>query len=204
MLMQRVLAMTAMTLLLGIPAMSAQAASAPADQDMKTLKGERRVMGTVEEVKGDQAKVNTGEVQPRFIPLKPSREKGLPEIHEGDKIEITLNDQNLIVDYHLVDGSGHPQAGHEHQVVKGQIAKPLVVGHDEAVIKTKDGQEKTFEIRSQARSKVASVPVGIDAVFLLDETNKIVDVNFKDEAAAKRAGEVPHKKSPIKGTEERK
>ncbi|HJU06003.1 MAG TPA: hypothetical protein VJ692_12705 [Nitrospiraceae bacterium] len=204
MLMTRVVAMMAMAVLLGAPAMSAQAASAPADQDTKTLKGERRVLGTVEEVKGDQAKVNTGEVQPRFIPLKASREKGLPEIKEGDRIEITVNEQNLLVDYHLVDQSGHPQAGHEHQIVKGQIAKPMPVGHEEAVIRMKDGQEKSYEVRSQVRSKMASIPVGIDAVFLVDETGKIVDVNFKNEEAAKRAGEVPHQKSPIKGTEERK
>jgi hypothetical protein len=200
MLMKRVLAATAITMVLGATAMSAQAASAPADQDTKTLKGERRVMGTVEEVKGDQAKVNTGEVQPRFIPLKPSREKGLPEIKEGDNIEITLNEQNLIVDYHMVDKSGHPEAGHEHQVVKGQIAKPMAVGHEEAVIRMKDGQEKSYEVRSQARSKMASIPVGIEAVFLVDETGKIADVNFKNEEAAQRAGEVPQKKSPPKGT----
>lgn len=177
-----------------------QAASQPADQDTKTLKGSRQVMGTVEEVKSDQIKVNTGEMQPRFIPLTQAKEKGLPEIKQGDKIEITLNDQNLIVDFHLVDASGHPKGGHEHQIVKGQIAKPLGVGHEEALIKMKDGQEKSYEVRSQARSKMASIPVGIEAEFLLDETNKIVDVTFKDKAAAKEAGEVPHKKSPPKGT----
>ena len=201
-LAKKCLTITAAVMMVSVGTVPVQAASQHSDQD--TLRGERRVTGTVEDVKGDQARVNTGEVQPRFIPLKPSREKGLPEIHKGDTIEITLNEQNLIVDYHLVDESGHSQAGNDHQVVKGQIAKPLAIGHDQAVIKTKDGEEKTFEIRSQARSKVASIPIGIDAVFLVDETNKIVDANFKDEAAAKQAGEVPHKKSPLKGTEERK
>jgi hypothetical protein len=76
----------------------------------------------------------------------------------------------------------------------------MAVGHEKAVIETKDGQEKSYEIRPQARSKMASIPVGIEAVFLVDETNKIVDVNFKDEAAAQRAGKVPEKKSPPKGT----
>lgn len=195
-----VLTITAVAMMLTATAIPTQAASSPADQDTKTLKGERRVTGTVEEIRSDQIKVNTGEVQPRFIPLNQAKEKDLPDIKEGDTIEITLNDQNLIVDFHLVDKSGHPQAGHEHQVVKGQIAKPMAVGHEEAVIRMKDGQEKSYEVRSQARSKVASIPVGIDAVFLVDETGKIADVNFKNEEAAKRAGEVPEKKSPPKGT----
>jgi ribosomal protein S1 len=198
--MKRLLACTATAVLLSVTTVSVQAASVPADQDNPMLQGERRIMGTVEEVKSDQIKVNTGEIQPRFIPLKPAKDKGLPMINEGDKIEITVNDQNLVVDYHLIDASGHSVAAHDHQVVKGRIAKAMAVGHEKAVIETKDGQEKSYEIRPQARSKMASIPVGIEAVFLVDETNKIVDVNFKDKAAAQSAGKVPEKKSPPKGT----
>ena len=186
--------------LLMMPATAVLAASGHPDKDTALIQGERRVMGTVEEIKGDQIKVNTGEVQPRFIPLNQAREKQLPEIKEGDKIEITVNDQNLIVDYHLVDKSGHPKAAADHQVIKGRIAKPLAVGHEHAVIQAQDGTEKTYEVRSQARSKIASIPVGVDAVFLVDEMDKIADVTFKDQQAAERAGEVPHKKSPPKGT----
>jgi hypothetical protein len=173
---------------------------ATADTPEKLLQGNRRIAGTVEEVKGDQARVNTGEVQPRFIPLKPSREKGLPAIKEGDKVEIIVNDQNLVVDYHLVGASDHPKTSTEHQIIKGQIAKPMAVGHEQAVIRTKDGKESSYEIGSQARSKMASIPVGVEAVFMVDETNKIVDVTFKDEKAAKQAGKMPEKKSPPKGT----
>ncbi|MGH7230611.1 MAG: hypothetical protein ACREJU_04545 [Nitrospiraceae bacterium] len=199
MVMKRLLALTA-TVMLSAAAVSAQAASAPVDQDTKTLQGERRVMGTVEEIKADQIKVNTGEMQPRFIPLNQAKEKGLPQVKEGDQVEITVNDQNLIVDFHLINDSGHPKTSADHQVVKGRIAKPMAVGHEKAVIRMKDGQEKSYEVRSQARSKMASIPVGIDAVFLVDETGKIADVNFKNEEAAQRAGEIPGKKSPPKGT----
>ena len=198
--MKQALASVATAVMLSAAAVSAHAASAPADQDTKTLQGERRVIGTVEEIKGDQLKLNTGEVQPRFIPLKQAREKGLPEIKEGDQIEVTINDQNLIVDYHVTGDAGHPKRSAEHQIVKGQIAKPMAVGHERAVIKTEAGEEKRFEVRSQVRSKMASIPVGVDAEFLVDETDKIVDVTFKDEKAAKRAGEIPEKKSPLKGT----
>ena len=181
----------------------AMAASQPHDGDTKALQGERKVMGTVEEIKSDQIRVNTGEVQPRYIPLNQAKEKGLPAINKGDAIEITVNDQNLIVDYHLVNESGQTLTHAAHQVVKGQIAQPLVVGHDEATIRTEDGKELSFVIRSQARSKMASIPVGASAVFLVDETNKIVDVNFSNEEAVSRAGDTPEKKSPLKGAQRR-
>jgi hypothetical protein len=175
----------------------------PADGDMKALQGERQVMGTVEDVKADQIRVDTGEVQPRFIPLKEAKEKGLPEINKGDRLEITVNDQNLIVDYHLAGGSGQALQGVHHHVVKGQISQPMVVGHERATIRTDAGKEETFEIRSQARSKMAAIPMGIDAVFLLDETNKIADVNFENKQAVERAQDPGHIKSPTKGAQRR-
>jgi hypothetical protein len=179
------------------------AASQPHESDTKMLQGERQVMGTVEEIKSDQIRVNTGEVQPRYIPLNQAKEKGLPEIKKGDALEITVNDQNLIVDYHLVNDSGQPLEHAKHQVVKGRIAQPLVIGHDEAVIRTEDGKELSYVIRSQARSKMASIPVGTDAIFMVDEANKIVDVNFSNKEAVSRAGETPDKKSPLKGAQRR-
>jgi len=58
-------------------------------------------------------------------------------------------------------------------------------------------------IRSQARSKMASIPVGTDAVFLVDETNKIVDVNFEGKEGVNQAGDTKGKKSPLKGNQRR-
>jgi hypothetical protein len=179
------------------------AASQPHDSDTKALQGERQVIGTVEDIKSDQIRVNTGEVQPRYIPLNQAKEKGLPEIKKGDALEITVNDQNLIVDYHVVNQSGQPVKEGTHQIVKGQIAQPLVIGHDQAVIRTEDGKELSFAIRSQARSKMASIPIGTEAVFLVDETNKIVDVNFSNKEAVDRAGDTFDKKSPLKGAQRR-
>jgi translation initiation factor IF-1 len=199
---QRWVGIVSAVCLLAVP-VGTRAASQPHDAETKTLQGEQRVMGTVEEIKSDQIRVNTGEVQPRYIPLNQAKEKGLPEIKKGDAIEITVNDQNLIVDYHLVNESGQPLQHAKHQVVKGQIAQPLVIGHDHAVIRTADGKELSFVIRSQARSKMASIPVGTDAIFLVDETNKIVDVNFSNKEAVGRAGDTPEKKSPLKGAQRR-
>lgn len=175
----------------------------PHDSGAPLLEGQRHLEGTVEQIKGGQLQLNTGETTPRFIPLKAAKEKGFPEIKVGDVIELTINDQNLLVDYHPLDASGQPVGHTGHHILKGQIALPLVIGHDRALIRTEDGKETPYHIRTQARSKMASIPVGIDALFMVDETNKIVDVNLASEEAAERAGQLPEAKSPLKGAQQR-
>lgn len=192
--MNRFSGLTFMALLLAAgPSAVSLAVESPTEQER--LQGNRVIIGTVEEVKAGQIKVDTGDVHPRFLPLREAKEKDLAPIKKGDKIEITVNDQNLIVDYHRLGEPG------QHQVVRGQIAEPLVIGHDQVLIQTEDGVKKEYEIRSQARSKMASIPTGVDAVFLLDETNKIVDVTLPSSEAVGQATESVEKKSPIKGAQ---
>lgn len=178
-------------------------ADSPGSDSKPLLSGQRHLKGTVERIKGDQLQINTGEVQPRFIPLKQAREKNFPEIKIGDTIEITVNDQNLLVDYHLLDEHGQSSRQASHQILKGQITQALTIGHDTALIRTENGNEQNFEIRTQARSKVASIPIGIEAVFMLDETNKIVDANFASNAAVKNASKIPERKAPGMGAQQR-
>jgi TusA-related sulfurtransferase len=156
------------------------------------IKGDRTVTGTVIDVSGDQIKVNTGEVQPRFLPLNMAKEKGAT-VQKGDQLEITLNEQNLVVDFHPMGQQS------THKVIKGQLASPLTVGHDRAMIRTDQGTEEGFEIRPLARSKVAAIPVGVSAVFLIDEMNKIADATFGTQEAVERAQAQWQNKSPIKG-----
>lgn len=54
-------------------------------------------------------------------------------------------------------------------------------------------------ISSMARSKVASLPVGAEAVFLMDEMGQIVDVTFGNQKEAEKAQHLGKKKSPLKG-----
>ncbi len=54
---------------------------------------------------------------------------------------------------------------------------------EEVVVKTEDGKTSTYPLRPLIRSKMASVPIGEPAVFLVDETNHIVDVTFGDLSA---------------------
>jgi hypothetical protein len=156
------------------------------------IAGDRTLIGTVTDVTGDQIKVTTGEMQPRFLPLSMAKEKGTM-VQKGDQVEITVNEQNLVVDYHPV---GQQSA---HKVIKGQLASPLTVGHDRVVIRTDQGTDEGFEIRPLVRSKVAAIPVGVAAVFLIDESNKIADATFGSRDAVERAQAEWQKKSPIKG-----
>ncbi|MER3425230.1 MAG: hypothetical protein C4293_20390, partial [Nitrospiraceae bacterium] len=90
------------------------------------------------------------------------------------------------------------EGGH-HRIVQGRIDQPLTIGHEEAVIRTDEGKEEHYAVRSQARSKVASIPIGVEAVFLVDETNEIADVTFGSKEAVDRAAKLWQKKTPIKG-----
>ena len=157
------------------------------------LKGNRSVLGKVLAVTSDQIKVDIGEVQPRFLPLKQAQQKGFPEIKEGDELIVTLNAENLLVDYHPIDGESSA-----HTIIRGEVAQNLTIGHDTVVIRS-EGKEKTYTIRSQARSKLAAIPVGTPAVFLIDETNQIADATFSSAQAVKEGHRQPVPKPPLKG-----
>jgi len=165
--------------------------------DSHTFPGNRVLLGTVDEVRSEQARIDTGEVSPRFIPMGVRMAKDLPALKKGDRVEITVNDQNLLVDAHLVGESSY------HRVVEGQLVQALVTGHDRAVFRTTRGKEESHAIRPVARSKMASIPVGVDAVFLIDEMDRIVDVTFGNKEAVHRAAELWQKKTPLKGNFDR-
>ena len=175
-----------------IGAVSSAAAEVPGT-DAELLSGDRVLLGTVEEIRSDQAKINIGEGQPRYIPMNVRKAKGLPDLKTGDLVEVTVNDQNLLVDVHKVGEASH------HRVVRGQLAGPVDTGHDKAVIRTTDGKEESHLVRPVARSKVASIPVGADVIFLIDELDKIVDVTMGSVESVHRAAELGQQKSPLKG-----
>lgn len=161
------------------------------------IQGDRLILGKVVAIASKQIEVDIGEIQPRFLPLKSATEKNF-SIHPGDNLVLVLNEQNLVVDYHLVGDSTM-----KHRIVRGTIAQNLPVGHHYAVIRATNGDEEDVEILPTARSKIASIPVGVEAVFLLDETNKIVDATFANADALSQARRQPEQKSTIKGAHQR-
>ena len=163
------------------------------DDAEKLLKGNRSVLGKVLAITSDHIKVDIGEVQPRFLPLKQAQQKGFPGITEGDDLIVVLNAQNLLVDYHPLDGQASA-----HTIIRGEIAQNLLVGQEQVVIKSA-GKELSFTIRSQVRSKVAAIPVGVAAVFLIDETNQIADVGLSGRQTGKQAERLTDSMPPIKG-----
>jgi hypothetical protein len=171
----------------------ADAAAEAQGTDAQLLSGDRVLLGTVEDVRSDQARIHTGEGQPRFVPMNVRKVKGLQDLKKGDLVEVTVNDQNLLVDVHKAGESTH------HRVVRGQLAGPVDTGHDKAVIRTTNGKEESHLVRPVARSKVASIPVGADVIFLLDELDKIVDVTMESVESVHRAAELGQRKSPLKG-----
>jgi len=163
------------------------------DDAEKLLKGNRSVLGKVLAITSDQIKVAIGEVQPRFLPLKQAQQKGFPGITEGDDLIVVLNAENLLVDYHPLEGQASA-----HTIIRGEIAQNLPVGQEQVVIKSA-GKERSFTIRSQVRSKVAAIPVGVAAVFLIDETNQIADVGLSGRQTGKQAERLTDSMPPIKG-----
>lgn len=169
-----------------------EGASRPSLEAGQGITGDRMLAGTVTKIAGGQIEVDTGEVQPRVLPLKDATDKGFPTLKMGDKLNIMLNEQNLVVDFHLV---GQPSS---HLRVIGQLALPLAVGHEKAIVRKEDGNEESYAIKPPARSKVAAIPVGARAVFLIDETHQIADAMLEPHPAG-----LSGKKSPIKSAQQR-
>ncbi len=154
--------------------------------------GTREVIGVVEEMRSEQIKIDTGDLQPRYLAAKYREKKGLPPFKVGDQVVVTLNPQNQVVDAHL-EGEEH-----NHKILRGRLAQSLTTGQEKAVIKVTEGGEESHMIKPLARAKVAGVPVGVDALFLIDEASQIADVTYANQAAAQKAAAASQDRSPLK------
>ncbi len=158
------------------------ASSGKHHQGYTLLPNHRVISGVVEEISEDQAKVrsgDTGEISPRYLSLNRAKEKGFT-LQQGDKLDIVVNAKNLVVDYHIKNGASESH----HRVIKGFLAQPLKVGQEQAIIKSQDGQKQSFPVRPLARSGVAAIPFDAEALFLIDETNKIASATLAQDVVA--------------------
>jgi len=165
------------------PAISINQGMKATNANSIVLPDDRLVVGTVEEVTDGQVKVNTGELMPRYLPQKEETEDRRRPLIKGDLVEIWVNDEDVVVDYHPLDTLGW------HKIIRGSLVQPLAVGQEWAVIKKDKGNEEAYAIRPLARSKVAAMPVDSPALFLVDKANKIVDATFGSQEALARAAE---------------
>jgi hypothetical protein len=153
------------------------------------LPGNRRVMGHVKDIRGDQMEVAIGNLQPMSVPMKMAIDKG-QTFKPGDEIVVTLSDHNAIVDYH------HPAEASHHQVIRGKLSTPLTVGLDKAVVETDHGT-KTFMVEERAKGKLTAIPVGAEVLFLADETGRLVDAQLASADAVHQSSQ--NNKARIKG-----
>src|SRR5512134_1824133 len=137
----------------------------------------RLVTGRIVSIRGNQIEIDIGNVKSLYVPVRPANVKG-QTFEVGQPIIVTLNDHNAVVDYH------HPNERSDHQVVRGKLTTPLTVGLDKAVIETQDGT-KTFMITDRAKGKLATIPVGVDAFFLADESGQLVDAQLASAEAVR-------------------
>ena len=145
------------------------------------LPDDRLVVGTVEKVKDGQVKVNTGQLMPRYLLLHEAIDDKMRPLIRGDLVEIWVNAQDLVVDYHPIDELGW------HRILRGSLVQSLPVDQECVVIKGDRGKEEAYAVRPLARSKVAAMPIGSCALFLVDKANKIVDATFGDDKALRQA-----------------
>jgi len=131
------------------------------------LPSQRVIIGIVEELRGDLIKVRTGEIETLHLSTKQGREKGI-ELKKGDHVEIIVNSDNAVVDYHP---AGQPAS---HQIIRGRVAE-LADGVEWAVIVTDAGDRMKFPVQGNVRSRLKQVFTGAPAVFLLGENNDIID-----------------------------
>jgi hypothetical protein len=156
------------------------------------LPGDRLVTGRIVAIRGNQMEIDIGNVKSFYVPVRAARVKG-QTFEVGQPIIVTLNDHNAVVDYH------HPNERSDHQVIRGKLTTPLTVGLDKAVIETSEGT-KTFMVTDRAKGKLTTIPIGVDAFFLADESGKLVDAQLASAQAVHESAQ--NNKARIKGAHE--
>lgn len=159
---------------------------------MVLLPDDRVIVGTVTDIRSDQVqvKMDADDVEPRYLSAKEAQEKGVWPLKKGDRLHIVVNEQNAVLGYHRVGDPGF------HQIMRGRLAQPLVVDQEWAVVQRDGGGEHAYRVRPLIRSKMADVPIRQPVVFLIDETNEIMDVVFGGEETLRAAIEGWHGSPP--------
>ncbi len=155
---------------------AAQSATTEGSERM-VLPDDRIVPGTVHAVKSGQIQVNIGQLMPVILSVEAAAHKGMPSLQPGDTLTLIVSGENEVVDFHL---AGHP--GWD-RVLKGSLLQPLVGDQRWAVIRTVQGVIEPYEVTEGARQQMLNIPVGVPALYLLNQDSRIIEVTVGDEGA---------------------
>jgi hypothetical protein len=156
------------------------------------LAANRLVFGRIHSIRSGQMEIDIGNPQLLYVPLQPAHDKG-QRFKAGDPIVVTMNDHNAVVDYHP------PGEQSDHRIIRGHLTTPLTVGLDKAVIETEKGTTSLM-VADRAKGKLSAIPVGVEALFLADETGELVDAQLASADAVQQSGQ--NNKARIKGAHE--
>ncbi|HQU29750.1 MAG TPA: hypothetical protein PKZ24_11315 [Nitrospirales bacterium] len=152
---------------------SAREIPVPAAEIFRLLTDQRMIYGMVEDSRGQEIRVNIGNVMPRFLSLKQAGDKHQTTPQVGDLLVLVINNQNNVIEYHL---SGEERW---HTFVHGKLLKTFPEDPAWVLIQFPNEEIKVTPIDEPAREKIAALPVGLDATFILDATHAIIDVKWE-------------------------
>lgn len=136
------------------------------------MHSQQLLLGVVEDIQGPEIRINVGNLMPRYLPLKDAVFKHGKRPELGEVLLLVVNDQNAVIEYHAYGEN------RRHFLVNGKLLYPLTDEHQFVVIQYLNGRIKTTPVDPEARVKLLAVPVGEVALFLLDDSHKIIDVTF--------------------------
>lgn len=144
----------------------------------RLLTGQRVILGTVEEIRSQEIRVHIGNVMPRFLSLKQAEDKYQMSPRVGDLLVLVINDQNNVIEHHVYGEDKW------HYLIHGKLLKTIPEDQTWALIQDPSGKARITSIDEEAREKIAALPLGKDARFLLDASSSIIDVSWKSATAA--------------------
>lgn len=160
-----------------LPPGVAYAGTTGASERALLLPDDRLVHGTVQTVKSGQIQVNIGELMPIVLSVNAASEKRMPSLQPGDKLTLVVSGENEVVDFHLANQPGRDR------VLKGSLLQGMMGDQRWAVIRTTQGVNELYEVAEGARQTVVNIPVGVPALYLLNNERVIIDASFGDERA---------------------
>lgn len=96
----------------------------------------------------------------------------------GNLLVLVINDQNNVIEYHVYGEESW------NFLMHGKLLKSLPEDQTWALIQDPSGKVRISPIDEDAREKLAALPAGKDATFLMDASYSIIDVSWDNDKAS--------------------